>query len=198
MAAFDRRAFAHPSRFGYLIVERRRLPPPAAVQVYALTRWGLESEPIFQALGRWAVRSPAHDPSLPLSPSSLMLSLRTMFDPSQSQGVRMTVRFVVGGEAFVARVAQGALVAAREPSGGGAGAEVGDGYDRSDRSRPAYVGDPVDLVFTGTTQAVAAAIHGKVPLSILEEAGDLAVAGERAKAERFVSLFAFPPAAGSA
>src|ERR671919_409087 len=39
------------------IVVRRKLPPPASSQVYELTRWGYESEPIFQALGRWAARS---------------------------------------------------------------------------------------------------------------------------------------------
>src|SRR4051794_26728341 len=37
---------------------RRKLPPPASAQVYELTAWGYESEPIFQALGRWASRSP--------------------------------------------------------------------------------------------------------------------------------------------
>src|SRR5215212_7448930 len=36
------------------VARRRRLPPPASVQVYELTDWGYESEPIFQALGRWA------------------------------------------------------------------------------------------------------------------------------------------------
>src|SRR3712207_6280268 len=53
------------------VLVRRRLPPPASVQVYELTPWGYESEPIFQALGRWAARSPQHDPSLPLSAVSL-------------------------------------------------------------------------------------------------------------------------------
>src|SRR5918995_3260807 len=62
------------------VLVRRRLPPPASVQVYELTPWGYESEPIFQALGRWAVRSPYHDPTKPFSPVSLMLSLRTMFN----------------------------------------------------------------------------------------------------------------------
>ena len=47
------------------IVRRRKLPPPASVQVYELTDWGLEAEPIFQAMGRWAVRSPLHDPMRP-------------------------------------------------------------------------------------------------------------------------------------
>src|SRR3546814_14695887 len=41
---------------------RRQLPPPASVQVYELTPWGYESEPIFQALGHWGVPSPDPDP----------------------------------------------------------------------------------------------------------------------------------------
>src|SRR3954449_5481225 len=56
------------------VLVKRKLPPPAAAQVYELTEWGYESEPIFQALGRWAARSPTHDPSLPLSAVSLFLS----------------------------------------------------------------------------------------------------------------------------
>ena len=63
------------------LLTRRKLPPPASVQVYELTQWGYESAPIFQAMGRWAVRSPRHDPAKPFSPVSLMLSLRTMFSP---------------------------------------------------------------------------------------------------------------------
>jgi DNA-binding HxlR family transcriptional regulator len=34
------------------VVRRYRLPPPASVWVYALTEWGLELEPVLQALGR--------------------------------------------------------------------------------------------------------------------------------------------------
>src|SRR3546814_6648878 len=67
------------------VLLRRRLPPPAGSQVYELTPWGYESEPIFQALGRWAARSPAHDPTLPFSAASLMLSLRTMLDPERAK-----------------------------------------------------------------------------------------------------------------
>src|SRR5918997_3158931 len=69
------------------VLARRRLPPPASSQVYELTSWGYESEPIFQALGRWAARSPEHDPRLPLSPVSLFLSFRTMFDPARAAGL---------------------------------------------------------------------------------------------------------------
>src|SRR3954469_11833699 len=63
------------------LVVRRRLPPPASAQVYELTPWGYEPEPIIQTLGRWATRSAGHDPGLPLSATSLMLSFRTMFSP---------------------------------------------------------------------------------------------------------------------
>ena len=38
------------------IVERVKLPPPASVQVYALTEWGQQAGPVFQAIGRWAAR----------------------------------------------------------------------------------------------------------------------------------------------
>src|SRR4051794_30434694 len=47
------------------VLVRRKLPPPASTRVYELTPWGYEAEPIFQTLGRWAARSPTHDPSLP-------------------------------------------------------------------------------------------------------------------------------------
>ena len=150
------------------IVERLRLPPPASVQVYGLTPWGLEAEPIFQALGRWAARSPAHDPALPLSAVSLMLSFRTMFDGRQAQAARMTVGFVFGEETFLVRIARGALTAAREAA------------------------DGAQVTFSGTPEAVAAAVYGKVPLAVLEESGALAVAGDRAKAAQFTSLFALP------
>src|SRR5687768_4246220 len=60
------------------LVRRAKLPPPASVQVYEATQWGLEAEPIVQALGRWAARSPRHDPTLPISGVSVLLSFRTM------------------------------------------------------------------------------------------------------------------------
>lgn len=80
------------------ILSRRRLPSPANVQVYELTAWGYESETAIQELGRWAVRSPQHDPTLPLSAASLMLSARTMY----SGGLAATVGFRMGPETFVA------------------------------------------------------------------------------------------------
>ena len=82
------------------VLLRRKLPPPASVQVYELTPWGYESGPIFQALGRWAVRSPHHDPTRPFSPVSLMLSLRTMFSDAAAGELKARIQLIMHGEAF--------------------------------------------------------------------------------------------------
>src|SRR5690606_33913747 len=91
------------------IVTRRKLPPPASVQVYDLTDWGREAEPIIMTLGRWAARSPGHDPTLPLSGVSMMLSLRTMIDSAKAGDLRLDAGFVFGDETYRARLAHGVL-----------------------------------------------------------------------------------------
>ena len=78
------------------IVQRRKLPPPASVQVYELTDWGYEIKPVFMVLGRWAARSPQHDPTLPISAVSIMQSFETMFDPVLAGDAARSVGFVFG------------------------------------------------------------------------------------------------------
>ena len=151
------------------VLLRRKLPPPASAQVYELTPWGYESEPIFQALGRWAARSPQHDPTLPLSAVSLFLSFRTMIDSDRAAGVDARIGFRFGEDTFLARVAEGRIEIAR---GGLDGAEA---------------------TFTGTPPAVAAAVYGGAPLDALAAQGALSVEGDRALAARFVTLFVLPP-----
>ena len=56
------------------LVRKIRLPPPASVQVYEATEWGLEAIPVIANLGRWAARSPLHDSTLPMSHVSTMMS----------------------------------------------------------------------------------------------------------------------------
>src|SRR6478752_2870337 len=56
------------------IVRKHRLPPPASVQVYEATQWGLEAPPLISRLGRFAARSPLHDPTLPISHVAIMMS----------------------------------------------------------------------------------------------------------------------------
>jgi DNA-binding HxlR family transcriptional regulator len=151
------------------ILGRRKLPPPASTQVYELTEWGYESEPIFQALGRWAARSPMHDPTLPFSTASFLLSLRTMLDPERASGMDARIGFRLGEETFLAHLADGRI---------GIGRSALDG---------------ADLIFTGTPPVLAGAIYGGQPLEALEQAGALQVEGDRALARRFVGLFPLPP-----
>src|SRR5690606_5857345 len=91
------------------VLVKRKLPPPSGAQVYELTEWGLEIEPVTQALGRWSVRSPLHDPTLPLRPTSFLLSLRTMIDPQKLGDLRLTAVFRAGDENLVTRFADGEL-----------------------------------------------------------------------------------------
>src|SRR3954468_8200413 len=82
------------------VLVRRKLPPPASVQVYELTRWGYESEGPLTELGRWAIRSPLHDPRLPLSGASLMMSFRAMIDPLRAKGMHARIGFWIASEPF--------------------------------------------------------------------------------------------------
>ena len=150
------------------VVVRRRLPPPASAQVYALTDWGREIEPILQALGRWAARSPLHDPTLPFSATSLMLSLRTMFDPTRARWLSARIGFRIGDEIYRAILEDGRLAIARSEDAG------------------------ADATFVGAAPAIAALIYGGVRLDVLEADGALRIEGERALARRFAGLFPLP------
>src|SRR5215210_7465583 len=69
------------------IVRRRKLAPPAAVQVYELTEWGRQLEPAILALGRWASSSPSFPKGSPMGPDALLLALKSSFDPGTAEGV---------------------------------------------------------------------------------------------------------------
>lgn len=144
------------------LVKRRRLPPPASIQVYEATPWGLEAEPIVQALGRWSARSPGHDPTLPLSGVSLMLSFGTMFDPDRAKKFDGRIGFRLGADSYLARIKKGRFKVVR----GEAGAS--------------------DALLTASPTAIAAVVYGGAPIETV------LVEGDRALAERFVKLFPLP------
>lgn len=151
------------------VLTREMLPPPASAQVYALTPWGYEAEPIVMALGRWALRSPAHDPSLPFSRVSLMLALRMMFHPERAGDFAGTMGFALGKERYAARVAGGVLT-----------------VSRGEIAHP-------DAVFTGEPTAFLPALFGTTPLPEALSWGRFAVSGDVALATRFCTLFELPP-----
>ena len=148
------------------LVRRRKLPPPASVQVYEATTWGLEAEPIVQALGRWAARSPGHDPTLPISGVSILLSFRTMISEKRAKGVDARIGFRFGPDDYVARIKKGQIRIARGPL------------------------DECDVVFSGPPAALAAVVYGGQPLDLM------GVTGERALAEKFTTLFVLPSKVG--
>ncbi|MFL6851580.1 MAG: winged helix-turn-helix transcriptional regulator [Sphingomicrobium sp.] len=147
------------------LVKKSKLPPPASVQVYEATEWGLEAIPLIANLGRWAARSPLHDPSLRMSHVSLVMSLQTLLSPELAEGLDQRIGFRLGDANYVATIRGGRLDVHRT--------EVKD----------------CDLVFSGSPSAVAAVIHGGAPFETIEVEGDLDLA------RRFVTLFPLPPKA---
>ena len=155
------------------VVVKRKLPPPAATQVYGLTEWGYLAEPAIQELGRWAARSPEHDPTLPLSAVSFMISMRTMLDREMAGHLSMTIGFDTAGETFVARLEGGALPVVREEP------------------------RATDVLFRASTpMELAALFYGKMPLEEWATGQGRAINGDRALAERFVDLFWLPEKVG--
>lgn len=153
------------------VLLRRELPPPGKAQVYELTPWGFAAEPLIQELGRWAARSSGHDPTLPLSPVSLMLSLRTMVQHNRlGQFARRRIGFAIGGEEFVAEPTMRELPIKREPV------------------------RQADPVFRAPAAAViAGGIYAGVPWEELEQEAGLKIEGNRDLAMRFAGLFRLPP-----
>ncbi|MET8155063.1 winged helix-turn-helix transcriptional regulator [Sphaerisporangium sp. NPDC005289] len=150
------------------IVRRRKLPPPASSWVYELTDWGAELEPIILQLSRWSSRSPTLSKDAGIGVDSLMLSLRTLFDPRAAQGLHATFALQLGENRFRVDIADGGLTLARgEP-------------------------DQADVTIATGAARLAALLRGERTLADALRAGDLALDGREDLAERFVGLFPLP------
>jgi DNA-binding HxlR family transcriptional regulator len=95
------------------VVRRAKLPPPASSQVYELTAWGQELEPVVLGLGAWGSRAPFPDGDARLGVDSAVLALKTLFDPASAGSIDEEFELRLGPERFRARVANGALAVAR-------------------------------------------------------------------------------------
>lgn len=144
------------------LVRKTRLPPPASVQVYEATKWGLEAIPVIASLGRWAARSPLHDPTLPMSHVSIIMSLQTLISAERANGLNARVGFRLGDANYVVTVHDGVLdVERRDP-------------------------EDCEVTFIGSPTEVAAVIHGGAPFETIRIEGDLELA------KRFRILFPLP------
>jgi DNA-binding HxlR family transcriptional regulator len=98
------------------LVARRRLPPPAASQVYELTERGRALEPVLLELGRWGSGAPFPEGDITFGPDAAMLALKTVFDPAAATGPAESYELRFGEQRFHARVGDGALTIARGPA----------------------------------------------------------------------------------
>jgi DNA-binding HxlR family transcriptional regulator len=149
------------------LVRRRKLPPPAGSRVYELTERGTELEEVVLALGRWGSRVPFPAGAETFGPDSAVLALKTLFDPSAAAGLDASCELRLGEHAFAAHVADGRL-----------------DLDL-DRGSPARA----DVVIDTDPSTFAAVLwHGRA-LDDAVTAGALVLSGDRAIADRFLTLF---------
>jgi len=154
------------------VVHRRTLPPPGAANVYELTPWGKELEPVILALARWGSRAlplPRGD----LSTSALVIALETTFDPDAAGVSRGRFALVLDGEPFCVEVARRRVAIARGPC-----------------SEP-------DAAITADSRSLRAVVFGGRDLRHVRREGDLAIDGDEALAARLLASFPRPAPAPS-
>ena len=144
------------------ILVHRTLPLPARVPVYELTDHGRALRVLLLELCRWGVALPGHDPRLPISPTSLMLSMEAMMRPGPGG---FTAGFDLGAESFVVTV-EGPRFEARPGEATLAG-----------------------MRFSAPPNDMASAIYGPAPLAQVIESGRISFSGDMARGQAFVDLF---------
>jgi DNA-binding HxlR family transcriptional regulator len=137
------------------IVRRRKLAPPAAVQVYELTEWGRELEPAVLALGRWASRSPSFPRDAEMGSDSLVLALKTTFQPEKANGLEARYELRLGDVPFKVSVKEGEFQAAHGEA------------------------ESPDAVIESDPGAIVSVVFGGKRLGKAVEAGDVRIEGSR-------------------
>jgi DNA-binding HxlR family transcriptional regulator len=150
------------------VLRRAKLPPPAGSQVYELTEWGRELEPVVLGLGAWGSRAPFPPGDARLGVDSAVLALKTLFDPAAAGTIDEELELRLGEDRFRARIADGALEVAR----GSADA-------------------PIATIETDPATLSRVLWHGR-RLAAALRAGDVRIEGDRGAARRFLALFPAP------
>jgi DNA-binding HxlR family transcriptional regulator len=145
------------------VVRKAKLPPPAASQVYELTDWGRELEPVILGLGRWGSMAPVVSDDEPLGADAAMIALKTMFDPAAADGLQAGYAVRLGESEYDVRVADGRL-------------EI----------RRGTAEQPDATIETDPATLAAVVWHGR-------PVGDLEISGRRPLVRRFLRLFPIAP-----
>ena len=137
----------------------------ARLGVYALTDAGRALLPVLEALCRWALTIPGHEPSRFISPSALMISMGVMLRRDRAAGRDACAGFDFGSEVFEMRLTAGV-------------------------PETRLVSQPdAPFVLCGNGNTLAAAIYGKTPLHQMVARDVIALRGAVDAAQAFVDLF---------
>jgi len=153
----------------HAVVRRRKLPPPAGSAVYELTEWGRELEPIVTKLGAWGARSPLPPDSQAIGPDSIVLALRSLFDPEIAGDLSASYNLQIGEDRYRVDVAAGEVHLER-------GAAT----------------DPEVTFTVPDAPTLAAVLTDHLPLEDALASGALQIDGPRQAAKRFLRFFPMP------
>lgn len=151
------------------VIQRRKLPPPAASSVYELTEWGRELEPVVTKLGAWGARSPIPPDSQEIGPDSIVLALRSLFDAEAAGEMEATYELRIGEERFRVEV-------------DGSELELGRGA----------AADPAATIAVKDAGTLAAILSGQLSLDQAVVSAAAEVEGSKQAAKRFLRLFPMP------
>ena len=90
------------------IVQKRRLPPPAASTVYELTDYGMQLEEVVYAMARWGVRTlgpPGPDDEL--EPDWGLNAFPALFNPTAANGMSGTYALRISDHVFTISLVDG-------------------------------------------------------------------------------------------
>jgi DNA-binding HxlR family transcriptional regulator len=92
------------------VVQKRKLPPPAASTVYELTPYGAELNESLYALARWGARTLGPPkPGDELEPEWGLNAIPALFDPQAAGDLEETWVLEIGDDVFSARIAEGCV-----------------------------------------------------------------------------------------
>lgn len=133
--------------------------------IYGLSDAGRGLLPVLEALCRWALTMPGHDPRRFISPSALMISMGVNLRRDRVAGREALAGFDFGSEVFEMRLADGRLdtIAVAHPE--------------------------APFVLSGTGNTLARAVYGPAPLPALITEGGVDLVGDVAAAQDFLALF---------
>jgi DNA-binding HxlR family transcriptional regulator len=151
------------------VIQRRKLPPPAASVVYELTEWGRELEPIVTKLGAWGARSPIPPDSQEIGPDSIVLALRSLFDAEAAGGRDASYELRIAEQRFRIEIANGEL-----------------DLDRGS------AGNPDASLTVPDAPTLAAVLTGQLPFEEALGSGAVQIEGSKQAAKRFFRLFPMP------